>query len=164
MMPWRRPLPAVVAAAVVLPLAAPSGQAAAPTKRKVGVDAARQVSFTVTGRSVDLSLRPSGGAANPLAAELAGQSVVLACKGTPPKRRRAAVGVIETNWPSADPTFARLQLSRDVSGSVLWCVLEHPDGTDIAVARKLRAPESVTPQAPDGSVAPTTPTPAPTTP
>ncbi|MEH3052788.1 MAG: hypothetical protein PGN13_02115 [Patulibacter minatonensis] len=160
----RRALPTVVAVTVAMPLTAPSGQAAAPTKPKSGVDAARQVAFTVAGRSVDLVLRPSSGSANPLAAQLAGQGVVLACKGTPPGRHRPALGVIETNWPTADPTFFRVQLSRDVSTSMQWCVLEQPDGKDIAVARRLRVPKPVTPQAPDGSPATPTPTPAPTTP
>ncbi len=125
-------------------------EAAAPGKVKVGVDQATGVSFSVDGRMVDVTLRPTGDAPNPLVARLSGESVVLACKGTSPRRGTVLIADMETAWPTG-AALMRAKLSRDVSSALQWCVLEQPDGTDIAVTRKLRTPKPAA-----------TPTPTPT--
>lgn len=125
---------AIVAAFGVTP-----GEAAAPGKVKVGVDRATNVSFSINGRTIDVVLRPVDDAPNPLAQRLSGMGVAVACKGTSPRRGRVLVAELETAWPTG-AEMMRGRLSRDVSVRPQWCVLEEPDGTDIAVTRKLRTP------------------------
>jgi hypothetical protein len=136
----RRRLIVTVATSLLFPLAVGTGQAAAPGKVKVGVDRTKNVSFSVDGRMIDVTLRPDGATVNPLAAKLAGESIVVACKGASPKRGDVRVGDVETSWP-AGQTLLRARLSRDVSDAMQWCLLEQPDGTDVAVTRKLRTPK-----------------------
>lgn len=136
----RRRLAGLVAVALCSPLAAGTGEAAAPGKVKVGVDREKNVSFSVDGRTIDVTLRPDGETPNPLVKDLSGQSIVVACKGTSPKRGKVLIGDLETSWPTGTPAF-RGRLSRDVSDALQWCVLEQPDGTDVAVTRKLRTPK-----------------------
>jgi hypothetical protein len=133
-------LAGLVLLALASPLAAGTVDAAAPGKVKVGVDQEQNVSFSVNGRMVDVSLRPSGDQPNALAEKLSGESIVVACKGTSPKRGRVLIGDLETSWPTG-ATLLRGKLSRDVSDGLQWCVLEQPDGSDIAVTRKLRTPK-----------------------
>jgi hypothetical protein len=157
----RRAVATVVAAAPLLAIAVGTGHAAAPGKVKVGVDRVQHVSFSVEGRAIVVMLRASGSDRNPLAAELSNQSVVVACKGRSPKRGAARLGELETSWPTGSDVL-RGQLSRDVSGAMQWCVLEQPDGADIAVTRKLRAPQPTaapTPTPTPGGVAGTSPVP-----
>lgn len=145
----RGPLLVALLAALVTPAAVGTSQAAAPGKVKVGVDREQNVSFRIDGRRVELTLRPVGGIANPLTAQLPGNRVVLACKGTSPKRGRVLVGELDVQWPYS-ATVMHGKLTHDVSDAMQWCVLEQPDGADIAVTRKLRAPKP-------GDVDPTTP-------
>lgn len=130
----------LVLVALASPLAVGTVDAAAPGKVKVGVDRARNVSFSLNGRTIDVTLRPAGDQPNPLAEKLSGESVVVACKGTSPRRRQVMIGDLETSWPTG-ATLLRGKLSRDVSDAPQWCVLEQPDGSDIAVTRKLRTPK-----------------------
>lgn len=136
----RGPLMGVILAGFVLPLAVGTVEAAAPGKVKVGVDQAKNVSFSVDGRTIDVTLRPTGDTPNPLAAKLSGEGVVVACKGTSPRRGTVLVADLETSWPTG-ATLLHGKLSRDASDRLQWCVLEQPDGTDIAVTRKLRTPK-----------------------
>ena len=138
----RRPvLAATIAAALACPFLLGTTLAAAPTKVRVGVDKSKNVSFSIDGRTIDVTLRPDAdGKANALAAQLSGAGVVVACKGTSPKRGRVQVGDMETAWPVGEVTMHG-RLSHDISDDPQWCVLEQPDGTDIAVTRKLRAPK-----------------------
>ncbi|MBO9532151.1 MAG: hypothetical protein J7513_04145 [Solirubrobacteraceae bacterium] len=144
----RGPLALLLAAGLLSPLAVGTGQAAAPGKVKVGVDQATNVSFSVTGRMIDVRLRPSGdGVPNPLVQQLSNASIAVACRGRSPKHGRYVVGEIETSWPK-DSDLMRTRLSRDGSARMQWCVLEQIDGTDIAVTRKMRTPKPVAPDAP----------------
>lgn len=136
----RGPLAGLIVAALCSPLAVGTVEAAAPGKVKVGVDRAKNVSFSVDGRAIDVTLRPTGDTPNPLAAKLSGESVVVACKGTSPKRGTVLIADLETAWPTGS-TLLHGKLSRDASDALQWCVLEQPDGTDIAVTRKLRTPK-----------------------
>lgn len=151
-----RPLLAVITAGLLLPLAVGTSHAAAPGKVKVGVDRKEAVSFSIDGRTIDITLRPVGDKANQLVADLSGAYVVVACKGTSPKHGRRAVGDLQTTWPVGQSAM-RGRLSHDVSDAMQWCVLEHLDGTDIAVTRKLRTPKPAAASTPQ----PTTPTPTP---
>jgi hypothetical protein len=151
----RRPLVATLLACLAWPMTVGTGLAAAPGKVKVGVDHDANVSFSINGRSIDVRLRPAGDTPNPLLAKLAGAGVVVACKGTSPKHHRELVADIETAWP-AGTDLLRVRLSRDASDAMQWCVLEQPDGTDLAVTRKLRTPKPA-------AVSTPTPTPQPQT-
>lgn len=149
--------PAIAACCAVGAVAVPAGGAASSGGGvKVGVDRKTNVSFSVSGRMIDITLRPVGDAPNPLLSELSGQSIAVACKGAHPRRGGVSVAVLETSWP-ASAAMMRGRLSRDVSSDMQWCVLELPDGGDIAVTRKLRAPRPSA--SPTPSPAPTTPTP-----
>lgn len=131
---------AVVCTGLVAPAAAPARVAEAPaTPTRVGIDRDRQVSFSLSGRSLTVTLRPVDGEPNPLETTVFGADVVLVCNGTSPRTRRAAVADRELRWtPGATALTARL--SRDVSFKPRWCVLEQADGTDLAVTFKLRLP------------------------
>ena len=128
-------LPALACvAALSLPTAA-----SAAGQTKVGVDKKTQVSFSLTGRSLTVTLRPLGGAINPLVNELWGAPVTLACRGFSPKGGKAHIATTTTTWLDEALTTT-VKLSRDVSGKTTWCVMEQPDGTDLAVTTKLRTP------------------------
>lgn len=135
-----RALMAAAVLSLLSPLAVGTGQAAAPGKVKVGVDKTKGVSFSIDGRTIDVTLRPNGDEPNKLASELSGASIVVACKGTSPKRGSVLIGDLETSWPVGE-VLLHGKLSKDVSDDLQWCVLEQPDGTDIAVTRKLRSPK-----------------------
>jgi len=143
----RRPLLALITAGLLSPLAVGTGLAAAPGKVKVGVDQKKNVSFSVDGRVIDVTLRPTGDTPNPLTTELSGQSIVVACKGTSPRHGTVVIADFETSWPVGS-SLLRARLSRDASDAMQWCVLEQPDGTDIAVTRKLRTPKPSSDPAP----------------
>lgn len=112
----------------------------AGSRTRVGVDQQRQVGFTMTGRSVLVNLRPIDGQPNPLVAELSGTDVVLACRGKSPANGRDRIADQEASWPMGATSFTG-KLSRDISDGPKWCVLERPDGTDLAVTLKLRVPK-----------------------
>jgi hypothetical protein len=132
----KRYAPILLAVAVVsagVPLAS------AETRTRVGVDQANSVSFAITGRNVLVTLRPVADAENPLAAELSGEAVQLACRGKNPSSGKFVIGSVKGTWPKKSTTFPT-RLSKDVSEKVSWCVLEHADGRDIAVTKKVRIP------------------------
>lgn len=122
-----------VVAAAALPCAA----VAASTPTRVGLDEKRQVSFNMTGRTVMVTLRPIDGVENPLARDLYDTDVVLACSGTSPSKKKALVSDASVKWPSGQ-TSHQFRLKKDVSVKPKWCVLERPQGTDLAVTFKLK--------------------------
>lgn len=128
------PLLLAVAAVAALPSAA---LAAASTPNRVGLDEKRQVSFNMSGRDVTVTLRPIEGEQNPLARDLSDTDVVLACSGTSPTKRKVAISDAAVKWPT-DATAHQFRLKKDVSVKPKWCVLERPQGTDLAVTFKLR--------------------------
>ena len=93
----------------------------------------------MTGRDVTITLRPVDGADNPIAKDLSDTDVVLACSGKSPKKPggKAAIADVSAKW-AAGATQQKLRLSKDVSLKPKWCVLERPQGTDLAVTFKLR--------------------------
>lgn len=114
--------------------------AAAAARTRVGVDHTRNVSFTVTNRAIAITLRPVDGQPNPLATELSGTDIVVACQGKSPSTGRQRIADATAVWP-ADATTFEGKLSRDISDGLKWCVLERPDGTDLAVTLKMRVPK-----------------------
>jgi hypothetical protein len=132
----KRYAPILLAVAVV---SAVAPFASAETRPRVGVDQSKGVSFSISRRDVVVTLRPLDGAENPLAAELSGKDVQLACRGKSPSSGKFLIGSVKTTWPKA-ATALPTRLSKDVSAKVSWCVLEHPDGEDIAVTTKVRVP------------------------
>ena len=140
--PWRyvagmsrlHPALLTVVAIAALPCAA---VAAASTPTRVGLDEKRQVSFNLTGRDVTVTLRPVDGAENPLARDLYDTDVVLACSGTSPSKKKVLITDASVTWPNGQ-TAHEFRLKKDVSVKPKWCVLERPQGTDLAVTFKLR--------------------------
>lgn len=128
------PLLFTVAAVTALPGAA---VAAASTPTRVGIDQEQQVSFNMTGRTVTVTLRPIDGAENPLARDLYDTDVVLACSGTSPSKKKVLVTDASVTWPEGQ-TAHQFRLKKDVSVKPKWCVLERPQGTDLAVTFKLK--------------------------
>ncbi len=130
-------VPALLPAALLAALAPAAAFAAVSTPTRVGVDEKKQVSFSMTGRDVTITLRPIDGVENPIARDLSDTEVVLACSGTSPKKNKTAVADADATWaPGA--TQQKFRLSKDVSLRPKWCVLERPQGTDLAVTFKLR--------------------------
>lgn len=134
-------LPTVaVAVAVTAPLATaadPVSTTAQTTPTRVGVDAKKQVSFSMTGRDLTVTLRPVDGQENKLVRDLENTEVVVACQGTSPTKKKLLIADASTTW-AEDALSAKLRLSKDVSVKPKWCVLERPQGTDLAVTFKLR--------------------------
>lgn len=121
--------------------------ASADTPKRVGVDQEAQVVFSVAGRDLTVRLRPVDGAENPLASDVSGADVVFACLGRSPKDDRERIAKSQTVWPAGETEFTT-RLSKDVSAKLRWCLMERPDGGDLAVARKMRIPNpaAATPQ------------------
>lgn len=138
-----RSLSALLPIAVVAALVPAVAHAAASTPTRVGLDEEKQVSFSMTGRDVTVTLRPIDDAVNPLAADLAATDVVLACRGTGPKSGKTTVADRPATWADG-ATSQTFRLSKDVSKKPKWCVLERPQGTDLAVTFKLRVVKSTT--------------------
>jgi hypothetical protein len=128
------PLLLTAAAVTALPCAA---FAATPTPTRVGIDQKTQVSFNMTGRTVTVTLRPIDGAENPLARDLYDTDVVLACSGTSPSKKKVLITDASVKWPNGQ-TAHQFRLKKDVSLKPKWCVLERPQGTDLAVTFKLK--------------------------
>jgi hypothetical protein len=127
-------LPALVcAAALSLPTVATAAT-------KLGVDQAKQVSFSLTGRSLTVTLRSDGTSNNPLLASLSGSEVLFSCRGVGPKGGKPRIATADATWET-DASIVTVKLSRDVSKKVSWCVLELPDHSDIAVTTKMRTPK-----------------------
>ncbi len=129
------------AAAVAAPLAAAADPApttpkpATPTR--VGLDVKKQVSFSLTGRDIVVTLRPVDGQENKLVRDLENTEVVVACQGTSPTKKKLLIADASTTW-AEDALSTKLRLSKDISVKPKWCVLERPQGTDLAVTFKLR--------------------------
>lgn len=121
-------------AVAALPAAA---LAASSTPTRVGIDEKRQVSFNLSGRDVTVTLRPIDGAENPLARDLYDTKVVLACSGRSPAKKKTLITDASTTWPTGQ-TAHQFRLKKDVSLKPKWCVLERPQGTDLAVTFKLK--------------------------
>lgn len=117
--------------------AVPAALAETPTR--VGVDQDKQVVFSVSGRELIVRLRPVDGSTNPLAADLSGSDVVLACRGRSPKGGAERIASSKVVWP-AGSTEVTTRLSKDVSSKLRWCIMERPDGSDVAVTLKMRVP------------------------
>lgn len=128
------PLLLMAAAVTAVPGAA---VAATSTPTRVGLDEKRQVSFNLSGRDATVTLRPIDGAENPLARDLYDTDVVLACSGRSPKTKKTLITDASTTWPTGT-TAHRFRLKKDVSFKPKWCVLERPQGTDLAVTFKLK--------------------------
>jgi len=153
----RRPLFAVLAASLLSPLAFGSTLAAPTSHAKIGLDRAKNVSFSINGTAFQVTLNAYGETANPLTSELSNQGVALACKGRDTRRHRWIVSSIETAWPKGQ-AFLRGTFPQDVSLRTQWCVLEQPDGKDLALTRKLHTPKpDETAGDADGGVIATTP-------
>ncbi len=129
----------LLSASVLSAVAAPAALAAASTPTRVGVDEKKQVSFSMTGRDLTVTLRPVDGADNPMLRDLENTDVVVACQGTSPKKKKKKklIADAKTTWAEGALT-TKLRLSKDVSVKPKWCVLERPQGTDLAVTFKLR--------------------------
>jgi hypothetical protein len=136
---------ALLAVAVVATLT-PVASAAAPTH--VGVDHTHSVKFSLTARTLTITLQPVGDQPNPLEASLPGTVLDTACNGRSPKTGKAIVASkLSVTWPSSG-TALTVKLNRDVSAHVRWCVIERQDtGADIAVSEKMRVPRPTTPAA-----------------
>lgn len=131
----KRSVPYLLASALLIGGGVPAALAATPTR--VGVDKEHQVSFSMTGPTVIVTLRPVDGETNPIADKLDDKDVVLFCRGTDPNTGRERTAKKRKAW-LAGATDVAIKLSSDVSDHPRWCVLEKPDGTDIAVTLKLR--------------------------
>lgn len=132
-----RLVPVLLPAAVLAAAAPAVAVAAVSTPTRVGVDEKKQVSFSMTGRDVTVTLRPVDGAENVMARDLANTDIVLACQGTSPKKNKLTLADVSATWADG-ATQQTLRLSKDVSLRPKWCVLERPQGTDLAVTFKLR--------------------------
>ncbi|MBJ7470619.1 MAG: hypothetical protein JHD16_04930 [Solirubrobacteraceae bacterium] len=134
-----RSVSAVLSLALLAVLVPSAVGAASSTPTRVGVDEDAQVSFSMTGREITVTLRPVDGAENPIVRDLSGTDVVVACSGSSPKnkKRRGLIAEADLVWADG-ATQQTVRLSKDVSYKPKWCVLERPQGSDLAVTFKLR--------------------------
>jgi len=91
--------------------------------------------FTLTGRVLLVDLKPGSDQSPPdrRLAGVQGRRVVTAC-GTSLRERHGTTTVRRTPWPRHARSL-HVRLPRDVSAAARFCVLEEPDGTDIAAVR-----------------------------
>lgn len=127
----------VLLSAALAAAAVPAAHAAVSTPPRVGLDEKKQVSFSMVGRDLTVTLRPVDGADNPMVRDLENTEVVVACQGRSPKKNKVLIADASTTWEQG-ALSQKLRLSKDVSLKPKWCVLERPQGTDLAVTFKLR--------------------------